>query len=327
VFQVVDPPPCVCTSYSHARTLGPSFLFFPVFLPTTNTLQLLWVIVIDHFEYPRETVTTCMSFLDRYMWSILLEQQENHGNHEGFMSKRDYQLLFSTCLYIAMKMTCSDSYLPIESMSFLCRNVFSTEAIMATERAVLKRLDWKLWSPPTSHVFLEHYTWLLASLVLRQGSDDKKAAEAALAVERFEQVVEDARYSLELATLDAHFVAQRPSCAALASLLNALAMIWDKDDTDETNNDCNKWGQQLVQALKTLDLWPASGADGDAIARCQERLHDLRGNVYNEEEDLEGNNTDPGVDDYYSHPAQADIHDEALGRGVSPVSVTHPHLF
>ena len=80
--------------------------------------------VVDHFDFSREVVGVCMSFLDRYLSTRRV-------------NKKIFQLAAMTCLYIAIKLY-EPSTLKISSLIGLSRGFFTDEHIVAMEQSILR---------------------------------------------------------------------------------------------------------------------------------------------------------------------------------------------
>ena len=91
-------------------------------------------------------------------------------------------------------------------MIHLSREKFTKEQMVEMERDICNTLEWKL-HPPTLYVFLRHFLLLLQTKQNPVQQHD---------------IMELARFLMELAALDYQFVQQRPSHIALAALLKAI---------------------------------------------------------------------------------------------------------
>jgi Cyclin, N-terminal domain/Cyclin, C-terminal domain len=150
---------------------------------------------VDHFDFPRDIVSACMSFLDRYLANHLKRHPEGIPKHA-------FQLLAMTCLYIAVKLD-QPRMLSLETMAHLSRGTFSKAQMQAMEMEILSNLEWHV-HPPTPYTFLSY----LIQLSKPQPSANK--------------IYEMARYFVELSVLDYFFVGKRSSTVAIAALLNAF---------------------------------------------------------------------------------------------------------
>lgn len=151
--------------------------------------------VVDHFDFPRDIVSACMSFVDRYLASHLLRKPEG-------IPKHTFQLLAMTSLYIAVKLD-QPRMLSLETMAHLSRGTFTKDQMQAMEYDVLRELEWHV-HPPTPYTFLSYF------MELTPGQPGAS------------KIYEMARYLVELSVLDYDFVGKRSSTVAIAALLNAL---------------------------------------------------------------------------------------------------------
>ena len=151
--------------------------------------------VVDHFDFPRDIVSACMSFVDRYLTAHL------KTNPQG-IPKHSFQLLAMTCLYIAVKLD-QPRMLSLETMAHLSRGTFTKDQMQAMEYDVLRKLEWHV-HPPTPYTFLSYFVQL--------GANQPGASK----------IYEMARYFVELSVLDYYFVGKRSSTVAVAALLNAM---------------------------------------------------------------------------------------------------------
>lgn len=154
------------------------------------------LVVVDHFDLPRELVSICMNIVDRYLFKYMVSPEA------PTMNKQHFQLLTLTALYLTIKLD-GQAFLSIHSMMHLGRGLIGREQIVHMEQDILFRLDWYV-HPPTPFVFLRHY------LLLLQGE------------ERHHNIQELAMFYLELSVLDYEFVAYPPSQTAMAAILNAI---------------------------------------------------------------------------------------------------------
>ena len=153
--------------------------------------------MVDHFKLPRERVAVFMNLLDRYFAKYLDEHSEG-------LSKRHFQLLSLTCLYITIKMECHQGFLSMDVMIHLSREKFTKPQMILMEKEILHTLEWKV-HPPTPFTFLQYFLMILPA--------DQQLDH---------DTVEAARFHIELAVLDYRCIQQRASRIALAALLNAM---------------------------------------------------------------------------------------------------------
>jgi hypothetical protein len=141
----------------------------------------------------REIISVTTNYLDRCLATY---------SHEA-INKELLQLLTMACLYIAMKLfelktvkVPGAANTTMESLIYLAKAKFTVKQMQEMEFDVLKRLKWRV-HPPTPQVFVEYFA---PDSVYRK----------------------QARYLVELATLDYFFVTYKPSEVAAAALLRAV---------------------------------------------------------------------------------------------------------
>ncbi|CAB9511839.1 diatom-specific cyclin [Seminavis robusta] len=202
--------------------------------------------VVDHFDFPRDIVSACMSFLDRY----LAHHVERHP--EG-IPKHAFQLLAMTCLYIAVKLD-QPRMLSLETMAHLSRGTFSKAQMQAMEMEILTNLNWHV-HPPTPYTFLSYFIQL---------SKPNPAAS---------KIYEMARYFVELSVLDYYFVGKQASTVAIAALMNAFEDHLSYEDLsvfvapgqDELVRDCQARLRSLYNVPDQSVFDQGSGAPQQPI--------------------------------------------------------------
>jgi Cyclin, N-terminal domain len=110
--------------------------------------------VVDYFKFDREVVSIALNYLDRSVAQLSLAQAEQA------ISKKEYQLLVVTSLYMAIKVHGETDdidgprrKLKIDAFYELSRQQFEVHDIEVTERRLLGILNWKV-NPPTSLKFI-----------------------------------------------------------------------------------------------------------------------------------------------------------------------------
>ena len=232
--------------------------------------------MVDHFDLPRERVSIFANLLDRFLAKYLAEHPEG-------INKKHFQLLSLTILYLTIKLDCNQGFLSMEMMIHLSREKFTKAQMVEMEKEVLKTLEWKL-HPPTPSVFLRHF------LLLLQAEQEVN-----------HDVIESARFYMELAVLDYKSVEQRPSRIALAALLNAM----DQERTSETHSTCVLLQERQYNFLLSL----VAPAERETVDRCRARLHELFNGLAADDMEV-------------VHAAEAPLDGN---RMASPVSVAHGH--
>ncbi|CAB9515480.1 diatom-specific cyclin [Seminavis robusta] len=232
--------------------------------------------LVDHFDLPRERVSVFTNILDRYLQKYLVEHPEG-------ITKKHFQLLSLTCLYLTIKLDCHQGFLSMEMMIHLSREKFSKYQMSAMEKEILRCLEWKL-HPPTPSIFLRHFLLLL---------------QPQHRVHR--DVIESARFYMELAALDYQSVTQRPSRIALAALLNAM----EQDRAVSTLSGC---AAEIRDGHFHFLFSLIDPTERETVNQCRCRLMELFHGLAADDDDM-------------------DVLDGAHGAGrmASPVSVAHGH--
>ena len=176
--------------------------------------------VVDHFEYDREVVSIAMNYLDR---SMAVRTFSTNKTHQA-TSKKDFQLLAISSLYIAIKVhgqtersNGARMKMKLSAFVHLGRGMFPSQEIEASERQVLADLNWRV-NPPTTLRFLQNYLKLLPTWS-RNG--DLRSHDRVKNV-----IFEVARYMTELSVCDSKFAfSLQASAVAYASILCALDVL------------------------------------------------------------------------------------------------------
>ena len=144
-------------------------------------------------EFGRDVVSYAMSYFDRIF---------------PYYSINDtlVELVALTCLYLALKIHCSNK-ISLRCILSFSGSSFQYDQVLKMERIILRGLDWHL-HPATPHSFLEIF-------FSTSSSDDKEMNE----------IEETANYLLELAICDAFFVSKKASCVSSAAILAAMDIV------------------------------------------------------------------------------------------------------
>eukprot|EP00563_Minutocellus_polymorphus_P002052 CAMPEP_0181041258 /NCGR_PEP_ID=MMETSP1070-20121207/11503_1 /TAXON_ID=265543 /ORGANISM="Minutocellus polymorphus, Strain NH13" /LENGTH=472 /DNA_ID=CAMNT_0023119357 /DNA_START=62 /DNA_END=1480 /DNA_ORIENTATION=- len=154
--------------------------------------------VADSLSMSREIVAVAVSYLDRYLGTL--------DDPAAALSRRQFQLVCLTCLYVATKLY-DHKILPPVSIVNLSRGCFTARDIEDMERTILDALQWRL-SPPTPLTFAKHLLLLLPR------------TSVSRPVRR--TVSDVAKYLTELAVIDYAFVGRKASSVGLAAVLTAM---------------------------------------------------------------------------------------------------------
>jgi lipoyl(octanoyl) transferase len=188
--------------------------------------------VVDHFGFDREAVPIALDYLDR---TVALKM----GSYGDGMTKKEFQLITVTSLYIAIKLhgeiAATSPYLAIkphgetfyidgpkmklgiEVYVELSRGFFQVEVIEAMERNIIESLDWRL-NPPTSLRFIANFLHLLPVCSINEHCTPH-AADAG-------NIYDVARYLSELSVCVSDFsFGFKTSTIAYASILCALEAL------------------------------------------------------------------------------------------------------
>ena len=125
-----------------------------------------------------------------------------------------FQLASLTALYLAIKLY-DHRRIRIDRLAHLSRGNFSTDDIATMERTMLSALRWKC-NPPTSISYLQTFHALLPTECPGLGSQSVN-----------DDIIELARFFVELSVWESTFVPQESSTIALAAIFNAMDMVGD----------------------------------------------------------------------------------------------------
>lgn len=183
--------------------------------------------VVDHFGFDREVVSIALNYLDRV---VAIKARELCGP----ISRRDFQLIAVTCLYLAIKVHGETDVLEgprrklkINAFVELSRGLFQVETLERMEVEILASLNWRV-NPPTTVRIVATMLRLLPKL-LPSESIPSNAANT---------IFEMSKYLTELSVCVSAFTFQfRPSTIAFASILcsfDALrgSLVLPSDVTD-----------------------------------------------------------------------------------------------
>jgi hypothetical protein len=196
-------------------------------------VNIIIIIVVDHFDLHREVVSVAMSHLDRYL-----------STSPTTVDKNDFQLLSMTCLYLAIKLTeykhllIPGSKSSMDTILQLSRGFFTLEQMEKMEYDILQRLQWHV-HPPTPQLFVKHFLFFLSAK---------------------EQEVHDLTlFMVELSVMDYFFVSYKPSEVAFAALLTA---------TEELRSARGRDDQGVIFPFQNETVSPNS----PSVLACRDRL-------------------------------------------------------
>ena len=150
--------------------------------------------LIDYLQVDREVVAVAFSYVDRLL--------ETHY----YCAKKVFRLAIVTSIYLANNLLTSTD-LPLEKVTNLCRNEFTTKMIVQMKMIILQTFNYNL-HPPTSKSFIEH---LCAFLPSEDVSMSTK-----------QHIIQQSYFLVELSIYDYYFVDQNPSIIAFAAIVNVI---------------------------------------------------------------------------------------------------------
>jgi len=188
--------------------------------------------IVAFASFHRETVSTAMSYLDRFLSS------DHPKARRVIANRKEYQLSCIAALYLAIKMNEREEIDP-KNFSELARGTHLECEIVQMETTILSVLNWRM-SGPTSFTFLHH--------LLELGPTRMRGNTL-----QWSKITDLASFQIQLAIGDNFFVQYQPSFLALASILNAL----EPTHKNILPSDRMTYFQTLIDAT---DIHPLSGA-------------------------------------------------------------------
>lgn len=181
--------------------------------------------VADTLSLHRETVSIAFSYLDRYLSS-------GNGNSSQVVENRHkFQLAAVSCYYVAVKLH-EPVQVGVDLVVKLCRNVYSAEDILSTEKEILFSLDWKV-SGPTPLDFARYLLELLPETVQTSHA---------------EYILQNAEKHVEYATSEMFYSRYKPSIVGVGCIMNAL------EDTEILSSEEQYLFLKQLSAAMALDL-------------------------------------------------------------------------
>lgn len=161
----------------------------------------LWFFqVIEFCNFRRIIANISMSYLDRYLGT-------KHGRTTLY-DRREYQLAAMCCLELAVKIHESQK-LELSLLSELSQGTYSISELAKKEREILFALNWRMCLP-TSSCFTNFYLNLLPHNIPHSIKD---------------QIIYLTNLQIDSSVEEYCFLSFRPSEIALASVLNAMAVL------------------------------------------------------------------------------------------------------
>ena len=211
--------------------------------------------IIDIMGLQHETAAIAISYLDRFM-SISCAHKTKQKRSATRCNRREYQLVASTSLYIAIKIH-EPFVLKPDVISSLTRGLVTSDTIIACEKIMLTTLRWRM-NGPTPHQYIHYILKLLPSST--SSSTDQELVS---------KLCESSHSWIETAIKDYACIPLRSSTVALSALLNSL------EDMSLQADHClsSEAKYQFIQAVSdTLDI--DNIEDSLLIKACRKRLLD-----------------------------------------------------
>ena len=163
----------------------------------------------DHLALRTETAIVAVNYLDRFLCSDISSKAKT-----ARCDRMEYQLVALTCLFVSVKI--NDSVNVEETMSLILSSsgLYTASDLRQCEEAILQGLQWRMQGP-TACIFV----MCLLDLVPDSVKTDELMAK----------MYADTIQQIKLATGDYACIILRPSCLAIASLLNVLEGVTEED--------------------------------------------------------------------------------------------------
>jgi hypothetical protein len=201
--------------------------------------------MVDFFNIDRSIVSLATSYQDRFLLTAM--------GSAARTCRETFRIASVTCLYIAIKLYVPHKWnVTAHAFAQLCRGTISGESIVEMEMQVLFALEWNV-HPPIPMSYIELIFDLIAintandcverrrnseddfdedSVIgdlilpcLSGSSSDDSAAQGCTRTSVRDNIIELARYQIELTPRNVNFLRVRSSLISLAALLNAIEGI------------------------------------------------------------------------------------------------------
>lgn len=221
----------------------------------------------DICNLSRHAVTRAMAFLDRYLATIVSNNNSNNGSsnerallQSALTDQRHYQLLSMTSLYIIIKIH-EPLAMDASLLSEISAGCYTTHEILDMERHMLSVTRWCGLHDCTHQ---EYITLLL-------GLCNPKWYRYNITV--LGCVLDVALYHVELATCDYYLMnsKNKKSEVALASILNALESV-----NDEEWSSHNVKYEFVMRLVEVLSLDDENDNDSDDVDMMMTRVADIQ---------------------------------------------------
>ena len=215
--------------------------------------------IIDIMGLQHETAAIAISYLDRFM-SISCAHKSKQKRSTTSCNRREYQLVASTSLYIAIKIHEPFVLIP-EVISSLTRGLVTPDNIIACEKIILATLKWRM-NGPTPHQYINYILKLLPSYSTSTSSSTTDQ-------ELVNKLSESSHSWIETAIKDYACIPLRSSTVALSALLNSLEDISQGADHCLSSEVRYQFIQAVSNALEIDNI-----EDSLLIKTCRKRLLD-----------------------------------------------------
>ena len=191
--------------------------------------------VVDFLKLQRCTVSVAVSFLDRYLSNVDESKKE-----QIFRSRKQYQLISMTSLYMAIKFN-ECSIMNMKMFVAMSQGCYSESEMSETEVDILSVLKWRLCGP-TAVNFVEEIFNILQTTNIKNVS----------AVASMKTL---SNYQLELASGEICFISQLPSITAIAAVLNSIQLTSRQHLSDaERYHFFDLISEKLVSNLNSTEI-------------------------------------------------------------------------
>lgn len=174
--------------------------------PQDRSTLMKWAYeILDACNIERSVAGIAISYFDRFMCTT------SRRAKNALASKHEFQLVFISCLILAMKCR-SGMSIDLEVVSkVICQELYNQEELNAMESEILRALNWKL-NGPSVHEFIACFIEFLPSL----SHSNEEVVHILMSYSEAQADIAATDYSLAL---------ELPSSIAFASLLSSMQTI------------------------------------------------------------------------------------------------------
>lgn len=155
--------------------------------------------IVDFIGFERETAVFAISYIDRFLSKC------SPRSNRVVQDRREFQLAIMTALFMSIKLH-ERKVIDLCLMVEFSRGVYTKDDFRNMEIDILEGLNWRL-NGPTPVSFLEHFVQMIPFVCYGICSD---------------QILDVARYRIELSTNDYSIVSHPPSKVAMAALISSI---------------------------------------------------------------------------------------------------------